>query len=138
MKKNDLFTTQISIEVQRKYLSTRTYYLKKYDILLKVLNFQNSSMQQTDKWIILELIKQEQNEHWTELADIKKDIKLLKSKQEKLLDMKLDEIIDEKTYLLKYNLFEGQIKDFLEQKIRLKRQFYSQNPNIVRTSTKPV
>lgn len=99
--------------------------------IIKVLDFQNSSMQQTDKWIILELIKQEQSEHWTELADIKKDIKLLKSKQEKLLDMKLDEIIDEKTYLLKYNLFEGQIKDFLEQEIRLKKDNFTAKTQIL-------
>ncbi|MDD3466770.1 MAG: hypothetical protein PHE67_06415 [Campylobacterales bacterium] len=65
------------------------------------------------------------------MADIKKDIKLLKSKQEKLLDMKLDEIIDEKTYLLKYNLFEGQIKDFLEQEIRLKKDNFTAKTQIL-------
>lgn len=55
----------------------------------------------------------------------------MKSKQEKLLDMKLDEIIDEKTYLLKYNLFEGQIKDFLEQEIRLKKDNFTAKTQIL-------
>ncbi|MCX6077232.1 MAG: hypothetical protein NTW78_10180 [Campylobacterales bacterium] len=42
-------------------------------------------------------------------------------KQEKLLDMKLDEVIDEKAYLSKHNQLENQIKDFLDEKSRLKK-----------------
>jgi hypothetical protein len=44
----------------------------------------------------------------------------LKEKQEKLLDLKLDEVIDEKMYLYKYNQIENSKKDLLEEINNLK------------------
>lgn len=35
--------------------------------------------------------------------------------------MKLDEVIDERTYLLKHNQLENEIKGYLEQKSRFKK-----------------
>lgn len=60
----------------------------------------------------------------SEIGNIDKQIQSLKIKQEKLLDMKLDEVIDERTYLFKHNQLENEIKDFLEQKIRLKKDSF--------------
>ncbi len=51
-----------------------------------------------------------------------KKIKSLKVKKEKLLDMKLDELIDEKTYLQKHNQLENEIKDCLEQKLKYEKE----------------
>jgi len=45
--------------------------------------------------------------------------------------MKLDDLIDEKTYLARYNLFENQIKDFLEQKSKLKNENLSVKTQIL-------
>lgn len=46
-------------------------------------------------------------------------------KQAKLLDMQLDEVIDEKTYLFKHNQLENEIKDCLEQKSKLEKENFS-------------
>lgn len=74
-----------------------------------------------DKQFIYNLIKISEIESNSEIWNIDKRIQTLKIKQEKLLDMKLDEVIDERTYLLKHNQLENEIKDFLEQKSRLKK-----------------
>jgi hypothetical protein len=39
----------------------------------------------------------------------------LKDKQEKLLDLKLDEVINEEKYLFKYNQIENEIKELSDQ-----------------------
>lgn len=50
----------------------------------------------------------------------------MKDKQDKLLDMKLEDVISDKTYLLKYNELENNIKDFLEQKDALKNEKFDE------------
>lgn len=62
---------------------------------------------------------------------IDKQVQSLKMKQEKLLDMKLDEVIDEKTYLFKYNQLENQIKDLLDQKLVLKKDDFMAKTQIL-------
>lgn len=62
---------------------------------------------------------------------IDKQIQSLKMKQEKLLDMKLDEVIDEKTYLFKYNQLENQIKGLLDQKLMLKKDDFMAKTQIL-------
>jgi hypothetical protein len=64
-------------------------------------------------------------------VDIDKQVKALKMKQEKLLDMKLDEVIDEKTYLIKHNQLENTIKGFLDQKSGLKKDDFSAKTQIL-------
>jgi hypothetical protein len=39
--------------------------------------------------------------------------------------MKLDELIDEKTYLLKHNQLENEIKDCFEQKLNIEKENFS-------------
>ena len=85
----------------------------------------------TSKNIILNLINKEESENYIEISDIEKQIKSLKVKQEKLLDMKLDELIDEKQYILKYNLLENEIKDCLEQKLKLENNNISKKTQIL-------
>ena len=85
----------------------------------------------TSKNIILNLINNEENENYIEISDIEKQIKSLKIKQEKLLDMKLDELIDEKQYILKYNLLENEIKYCLEQKLKLENNNISKKTQIL-------
>jgi len=85
----------------------------------------------TSKNIILNLINKEKNENYIEISDIEKQIKSLKAKQEKLLDMKLDELIDEKIYLVKYNLLENEIKDCLEEKLELENNNLSTKTQIL-------
>ena len=45
--------------------------------------------------------------------------------------MKLDELIDERTYLLKYNLLENQIKDCFEQKLSIEKENFSAKSQIM-------
>ena len=85
----------------------------------------------TSKNIILNLINKEESENYIEIADIEEKIKSLKVKQEKLLDMKLDELIDEKQYILKYNLLENEIKYYLEQKLKLENNNISKKTQIL-------
>ena len=85
----------------------------------------------TSKNIILNLINKEESENYIENADIEKQIKSLKVKQEKLLDMKLDELINEKQYILKYNFLENEIKDCLEQKLILENDNISTKTQIL-------
>jgi len=85
----------------------------------------------TSKNIILNLINKEESENYIEIADIEKQIKSLKVKQEKLLDMKLDELINEKQYILKYNFLENEIKDCLEQKLILENDNISTKTQIL-------
>jgi hypothetical protein len=85
----------------------------------------------TSKNIILNLINNKENENYIEISDIEKQIKSLKVKQEKLLDMKLDELIDEKQYIVKYNLLENEIKDCLEQKLILENDNISTKTQIL-------
>ena len=85
----------------------------------------------TSKNIILNLINKEESENYIEIADIEKQIKSLKVKQEKLLDMKLDELINEKQYILKYNFLENEIKDCLEQKLKLENNNISKKTQIL-------
>lgn len=70
-------------------------------------------------------------EYANEVRDFDKQIFSLKTKQEKLLDMKLDDVIDEKTYLVKYNQFENCIKDFLDQKEKLKNNNFSMKTQLL-------
>lgn len=89
--------------------------------VIKELDFKNDIIESINKDMISSLIKNGENEYWSEIINIAKQIKSLKSKQEKLLDMKLDEVINEKTYLFKNNRLENEIKDFLEQKLDLEK-----------------
>jgi len=93
--------------------------------VIKELDFTNEMIEYINKNIISNLIKNEENDHWTEIINIDKQIKSLKVKQAKLLDMQLDEVIDEKTYLFKHNQLENEIKDCLEQKSKLEKENFS-------------
>jgi len=98
---------------------------------IKELNISEEMINTTSKNIILNLINKEKNENYIEISDIEKQIKSLKAKQEKLLDMKLDELIDEKIYLVKYNLLENEIKDCLEEKLELENNNLSTKTQIL-------
>lgn len=94
---------------------------KKLWEIIKEQDFSNEMIHGVDNGIILDLIKKEEMNYWVEIMEIDKQVKVIKMKQEKLLDMKLDEVIDEKAYLSKHNQLENQIKDFLDEKSRLKK-----------------
>ena len=93
---------------------------KAWDIIKK-FDWDNQTIQSIDREIILDLIKKEKLDNWNETLNIDSQIKALKEKQNKLLDLKLDEIINEETYLFKYNRIENDIKEFLEQKNHIKK-----------------
>gem|GEM_PF-2560600 len=60
-------------------------------------------------------MKKEKLNNNDDLFRVDIEIKSLKNKQEKLLDLKLDEIINEEKYLLKYNQIENEIRELLDQ-----------------------
>jgi hypothetical protein len=76
-------------------------------------------------------MKKSKFEYVNEVKDLDKKILSLKVKQEKLLDMKLDEVIDETTYLLKHNHLENEIRDFLDQKAKLKNNNFSMKTQLL-------
>lgn len=90
--------------------------------IMKEFDFKNEIMDFVNKNMITNLIENQDNEYWIELLNMDKKIKSLKVKKEKLLDMKLDELIDEKTYLQKHNQLENEIKDCLEQKLKYEKE----------------
>lgn len=81
--------------------------------------------------MILDLLEQEKVSLSSEFASIETQIKALKSKQNKLLDLKLDETINEHTYLSKNNQIENEIKDLLEQKEKMKKDDFTKKTQIM-------
>ena len=71
--------------------------------IIKEFDFSNENIQLINKNMLSNLIQNEENKYWNELINILKQIKSLTIKQEKLLDMQLNEVIDERTYIQKYN-----------------------------------
>ena len=55
-----------------------------------------------------------------------RSIKKLKSKQEKLLDLRLEDNINNEIYLFKNNSIENEIKEFLEQKEHMKKDDFEE------------
>jgi len=84
--------------------------------IIKSLENQKVSQKWINQSIITDLLNHEKLESWSEKANIEKEIATLKKRQEKLLDMKLDEVISETTYLFKYNQIENEIRSLIEQK----------------------
>ena len=81
----------------------------------------NKILSSIDKDIILDLIEQEKWKNWSELKNIDLKIEKLKSKQNNLLDLKLENLITNELYLSKNNKIENEIKDLLDQKEILKK-----------------
>lgn len=84
--------------------------------ILKDAEPKNKIIKRIDKDIIMDLLKQEESSGNNVLASIDNKIKALQEKQEKLLDMKLEDIITKEVYLEKYNKFESEIHDLKEEK----------------------
>lgn len=99
--------------------------------IIQTYDCSNQIIHDVDKERILNLIREEETINWKEVVTIDKQIHSLKMKQEKLLDMKLDEVIDEKTYLFKHNQLENQIKDFLDQISALKKDDFMAKTQIL-------
>lgn len=70
--------------------------------------------------MIIEILSGEKKDQQDHLVYIESQIKKLKISQSKLLDLKLDETIGDEVYLMKHNQLENEIKDYLDQKARLK------------------
>ena len=99
--------------------------------IIKEFDFSNENIQLINKNMLSNLIQNEENKYWNELINILKQIKSLTTKQEKLLDMQLNEVIDERTYIQKYNQLENEIKDCLEQKSDLEKNNFSEKTQIM-------
>ena len=99
--------------------------------IIKEFDFSNENIQLINENMLSNLIQNEENKYWNELINILKQIKSLTTKQEKLLDMQLNEVIDERTYIQKYNQLENEIKDCLEQKSDLEKNNFSEKTQIM-------
>ena len=77
---------------------------------------ENKILTSIDKDIILDLLNREKLNEWNEFLNIDVKIKNIKLKQEKLLDMKLEDLLDDDKYLEKNNKFENEIVELKEQK----------------------
>lgn len=86
---------------------------------IKQIEVDNKKLKDIDKNIILDLIKKENWNYWIEKDDLKQKIVNLKNRQNKLLDLHLDEKIKHEIYLSKNNQIENEIKDIEELKENL-------------------
>lgn len=91
----------------------------------------NQILTSIDKDIILNLVTKEKLENWTELKNINPKIKILRDKQNKLLDFKLENTINQELYILKNNSIENEIKELLEEKEILKKDDYKVKTQIM-------
>ncbi len=94
--------------------------------IIKKFDWENEVIKSINKDMILDLIKQEKSDKWSEFVDIDSQIKKLKSKQEKLLDLRLEDNINNEIYLFKNNSIENEIKEFLEQKEHMKKDDFEE------------
>ena len=84
-----------------------------------------------DKKLVESYVEKFELNNWNELLNIDKQIETLREKQEKLLDLKLDDVIDENKYILKHNQLESEIKEYLDQKFRLKNENFRRKTQIM-------
>lgn len=91
----------------------------------------NKVLENIDKEIILNLIRGKKESFWTELHDIDSQIKRLKMRKEKLLDLKLDETISDEVYLIKNNNIENQIKELIEEKDNINNDDFEEKTQIM-------
>jgi len=99
--------------------------------LLKDIDLELESPLEAHRTMIIDLIEQYKVNNSDELKAIEKQIDSLENKKDKLLDMKLDNIINEETYLTKHNQFENAIKALMEQKEKIKKDDFEQKTQIM-------
>ena len=110
---------------QKISISEKLIFEKMWEIIKN--NFKpNNILSSIDKDIILDLVEQEKWENWSELKNIDLKIEKLKSKQNNLLDLKLENLITNELYLSKNNKIENEIKELLDQKEILKKENFTQ------------
>jgi hypothetical protein len=88
-------------------------------------------MSEIDKDIIIELIKQDEVNNEVNVIDIQEEVRKLEKQQEKLLDMRLDEKINEEFFLMKNNKFENDIKHLKDKKVEEKNYHYEEKTQIL-------
>ena len=93
--------------------------IKKMDIYSKVL-------QPMDKELILSLLAKEKKGIWKKLESINSQITKLKKKQDKLLDLKLDEKINTELYTWKYNDIENEVHWLIHKKQSTKKDNFEE------------
>lgn len=99
-------------------------YLKQFDVDKRIFS-------SIDRDIILDLLKQDELENWNESFNIDFKIVELKEKQDKLLDMKLDEKISEEIFLLKNNKIVNEIKELEDAKGNIKNHHYEEKTTML-------
>ena len=88
-------------------------------------------MTEVDKYIIIKLIKQDELDNKFNVVDTELEILKLKKQQEKLLDMRLDEKINEEFFLMKNNKFENDIMFLKDKKVEEKNYHYEEKTQIL-------
>jgi DNA invertase Pin-like site-specific DNA recombinase len=98
---------------------------------LKIFDEKINKFQPFDKSIVETLIHQRVSLISSELWILKQKINTLKSQQEKLLDMKIDGLIENEAFLRKNNKIEADIFNFKKQKVKLSANDYKQKTWLV-------
>ncbi len=104
---------------------------EKFWEILKSFDVSNDILRSIDKDIILDLLYKQESEVGNNIIDIEKEIKIIKKKQENLLDMRLNQKVSEELYLLKTNKFENDIKLLKEQKLITKNENFEEKTQIL-------
>ncbi len=98
---------------------------------IKQNDFTNEKLKSLDKDIILDLLKQEELNNWSEYLNIDNEIEKLKEKQDKLLDLKLDDVINQEMYKSKNNKIVNEIKTLLDRKKSIKNYDFEKKTQIM-------
>jgi len=84
-----------------------------------------------DKDIILDLLRREAQSEWNIIIDIENKIENFRVKKERLLDMKLENVISNEVYLTKNNEIENQIQDLEVQKKSIENDDFEEKAKIL-------
>lgn len=84
-----------------------------------------------DRDIILDLLRKDEANQGNTTLGIDTKIENFRNKQERLLDMKLDDVISNETYISKNNEIENQIQNLEAQKISLKNDDFEEKTKIM-------
>lgn len=99
--------------------------------LIQNIEWINEPLKEIDKRIIINRVKEENIGNINDISTIDYKIDELKNKKDKILDLKIDNVIDDEVFLRKNNEIENQIKSFLDEKNRLKKDDFLEKTQIM-------
>jgi len=99
--------------------------------VIKATDLINRDSKNDIKKIVLNLLEKDKRDNWIDLKSIDIQIEKLINKQDRLLDLQLEEKITQDTYLYKNNQIENDIKVLKDEKEELKNDDFEEKTQIM-------